>query len=267
VNVITGSGSHGQDGPVLRNAVQKLLEKRCMTYSINQGRGSFTVDATSGIILIKPDVVDTKVLLQPSSINEGIKLPLNCNSKRTVDEEHPDFFTRDELLLPSQVAADDANVEKTKALSALEAASAKGEIMRESNLLHKAMELSAKLRDEEERSEEERVQKVLEASRLEEEANLELERQELEHILRLSQHDSSSMQESEEDLLKTAIEESITLGNDHYNIERDKEAQMLEEALRLSLADQQMPDLDEHEKFFCHGNELAALDFRFIAES
>jgi hypothetical protein len=128
------------------------------------------------------------------------------------------------------------------------------------------MELSAKLRDEEERAEEERVQKVLEASRLEEEANLELERQELEHILRLSQHESSVM-ESEEDLLKKAIEESITLGNDHYNIEHDREAEMLEEAMRLSLADQQMPDLDEDEKYFCGGNEHAAVDFRLIAES
>jgi hypothetical protein len=49
--IITGSGKHSHCGPVLRPAIEKYLQKREMNYVLNKGKGSFTVDCTSGIDL------------------------------------------------------------------------------------------------------------------------------------------------------------------------------------------------------------------------
>ena len=51
VTIITGSGKHSQSGPVLRHAVEKTLTKRQMVFRLNHGKGSFIVDAFSGIEL------------------------------------------------------------------------------------------------------------------------------------------------------------------------------------------------------------------------
>lgn len=48
VTIITGKGSHSSQGPVLRSAIQKLLIKRGMNYTIEHHKGAFTVDALSG---------------------------------------------------------------------------------------------------------------------------------------------------------------------------------------------------------------------------
>lgn len=64
VTVITGSGSHSTHGPVLRSAVQTLLVKRGMNFSIEPGKGAFTVDALSGWDLYASEVpADSKILL------------------------------------------------------------------------------------------------------------------------------------------------------------------------------------------------------------
>ncbi|KAL7482558.1 hypothetical protein ACHAW6_008235 [Cyclotella cf. meneghiniana] len=64
VTVITGSGSHSTHGPVLRSAVQTLLVKRGMNFSIEPGKGAFTVDALSGWDLYASEVpTDSKILL------------------------------------------------------------------------------------------------------------------------------------------------------------------------------------------------------------
>ncbi|KAL9189524.1 hypothetical protein ACHAXT_009199 [Thalassiosira profunda] len=51
VQIITGAGSHSSHGPVLRNAVQRLLEKRGMDFRLERGGGAFQVDALSGVDL------------------------------------------------------------------------------------------------------------------------------------------------------------------------------------------------------------------------
>jgi hypothetical protein len=64
VTIITGKGSHSSQGPVLRSAVQKLLIKRGMTYSIEHHKGAFTVDALSGWDLYaRGAATDSKVQL------------------------------------------------------------------------------------------------------------------------------------------------------------------------------------------------------------
>lgn len=69
--IVTGSGSHSSDGPVLRSAIDKLLQRRRMTYHItpHSGRGSFTVDANSGHELVYRDEgrrTDSKVVVARS---------------------------------------------------------------------------------------------------------------------------------------------------------------------------------------------------------
>lgn len=54
VQIITGSGSHSSHGPVLRNAVQRLLDKRGMDFRLERGGGAFQVDALSGHDLFDP---------------------------------------------------------------------------------------------------------------------------------------------------------------------------------------------------------------------
>ncbi len=39
VAIITGSGSHSNSGPVIRNAVEKVLQKRQMTYNLTCKKG------------------------------------------------------------------------------------------------------------------------------------------------------------------------------------------------------------------------------------
>ena len=49
VEVITGSGSHSMDGPVLREAVRSVLDLREMKY-IQLNAGSFAINVKVGII-------------------------------------------------------------------------------------------------------------------------------------------------------------------------------------------------------------------------
>lgn len=64
VQIITGSGSHSRHGPILRSAVQKLLDKRRMIWKLEHGGGSFQVDALSGDDLYDPgEATDSKVLI------------------------------------------------------------------------------------------------------------------------------------------------------------------------------------------------------------
>jgi Smr domain len=67
VQVITGSGIHSTEGPVLRDAVKDLLSRRQMLYTLDKGKGSFTVKANSGQLLYAASQpTDTKVIVQPA---------------------------------------------------------------------------------------------------------------------------------------------------------------------------------------------------------
>jgi len=64
VLIVTGSGSHSQEGPVLRGAIENLLIKRSIKYHQMRGRGSFLVNALSGLVLYEPDQPkDSKVIV------------------------------------------------------------------------------------------------------------------------------------------------------------------------------------------------------------
>jgi hypothetical protein len=106
VTVVTGTGAHSSDGPILRTAVQALLEKRKMVHTVNRGKGSFTVKANSGFVLYAPEAPkDTKVVLQEATAAFPPLPKSYLISRTTISRINP---------LPSEVAASDANVEDSR---------------------------------------------------------------------------------------------------------------------------------------------------------
>jgi hypothetical protein len=74
VLVITGTGRHSgsSGGPVIRSAVQQLLDKRCMSYQLVNGKGAFLVQADSGFALYQPEAyTDTKLLIKSVDSEEA----------------------------------------------------------------------------------------------------------------------------------------------------------------------------------------------------
>ena len=165
VTVITGSGAHSHNGPILRTAVQSLLEKRQMEFTLNRGKGSFLVNADSGFVLYDPEApTDTKVVLQKASsannkdyssftpmsklvarappVSHMIPLPSevatinDTNPKameKEIKKETNNDWEKDMNPLPSEVAANDAN---QKAMEK--------EIKKETKEIEQALSLSMK---------------------------------------------------------------------------------------------------------------------------
>jgi hypothetical protein len=116
VTLITGSGSHSQQGPVLRQAVQKTLIKRQMDFSINRGKGSFSVNALSGIDLFADDRVKqySKVVFMPRNSNDNDVQLTGRLKPAPISSTRPRFQLGP---LPSQVAEDDKLLEEVKLTS------------------------------------------------------------------------------------------------------------------------------------------------------
>lgn len=111
VLVITGSGAHSPEGPVLRDAVQNLLEKRKMKYSINRGKGSFTVNANSGIEFYEPgQPVCSKVILKEAPA----KLPAIPKGGVTIPGHNLGLVYRDDAPTPNEVAATEKAIEASR---------------------------------------------------------------------------------------------------------------------------------------------------------
>jgi len=97
VCVVTGTGSHSSDGPVIRNAVKKLLSKRKMEFR-KLTPGSFMVNASTGIVLHAPDPpVDTKlkVIPRPSLPNVLSK----CAKEESSNAGHGRAATENDIIL------------------------------------------------------------------------------------------------------------------------------------------------------------------------
>ena len=111
VLVITGSGAHSPDGPVLRNSVEALLQKRQMQFITNRGRGSFNVKANSGIVFYEPDAPrDTKVIVKnaPETIPALPKPPKISNLAQVALDYGDDAPT------PCEVVATEKAIEESR---------------------------------------------------------------------------------------------------------------------------------------------------------
>jgi hypothetical protein len=135
VLVITGSGAHSPEGPTLRDAVMNLLNKRKMEYSVNRGKGSFTVNASSGIAFYEPpNPVDSKILLKETPE----KIPaLPKGPSRYVDSVCALVHDDDSPTLQEVVAIEKAITEsRTEQLKVL------SEEKREEHILKRAASMS-----------------------------------------------------------------------------------------------------------------------------
>lgn len=165
VTIITGSGKHSSHGPVLRQAIQHVLEKREMTFHLNdKGKGSFCVDALSGIDLVDRALmrhVSTKIVtireddeqqakgvtLFPRAIPGGMKNGLRMSQDEALDNNHSNG--NDELLpTPGEVARDDDLIQRIKMLSHNEAIQIKSLQTKEENELQKAVKASAEIQED-----------------------------------------------------------------------------------------------------------------------
>lgn len=260
VTIITGSGSHSSHGPILRSVVQRLLEKRGMTYQLERGGGAFRVNALSGHDLYQAGApVDSKVVVvndndsfhQMASASRrrnpnergsfadtvGIMQQQHQQQSRpTTQSSHRPMHTLSIPIaaaaasqpssfydpLPSQVAAEDKNVR-----TALEQSS------NETNNLQR-------YRDQMERKHEEELERAIEASRKSlSDANdaASQEREGQQSLLQLVSERSivdeeirkeQAQREFEEELLK-AIEQSLHL--EQLKGEEDDETKASEEYL------------------------------------
>lgn len=70
--IVTTREQHSAHGPILRDAVQKLLKKRGMRYRLGTGGGAFQVDALSGWDLYDPGPATTSkvVVAEESEFHE-----------------------------------------------------------------------------------------------------------------------------------------------------------------------------------------------------
>ena len=260
VTIITGSGSHSSHGPILRSVVQRLLEKRGMTYQLERGGGAFRVNTLSGHDLYQAGApVDSKVVVvndndsfhqmasasRRSNPNErgsfadtvGImQQQQKQQSRSTTQSSHRPMHTLSIPIaaaaasqpssfydpLPSQVAAEDKNVR-----TALEQSS------NEINNLQR-------YRDQMERKHEEELERAIEASRKSlSDANdaASQEREGQQSLLQLVSERSivdeeirkeQAQREFEEELLR-AIEQSLHL--EQLKGEEDEETNASEEYL------------------------------------
>lgn len=113
VLVITGSGKHSKDGPVLRSAIEKYLEKRQMHFVLNRGKGAFTVDCASGIDLYfdhHQKVCSKVVVIEREQIKmEESRNNSTWKSSVTIHMKKPDESLVNSIPIPKRSSKADLN--------------------------------------------------------------------------------------------------------------------------------------------------------------
>ena len=198
VLVITGSGAHSPDGPTLRDAVMNLLDKRQMLYSVNRGKGSFTVNACSGFAFYEPpSPVDSKILLKetPDKIPALPKGPTKTVGLLVYGDDAP---TLQEVVAIDKAITESRN-EQLKVFS---------EDKREENILKRVSSMSLLESKKMEQEEQEIIQRAVSVSLIEnfwsEESS---SSDDLQRALELSQNDFETIDEE----LRMALKLSMTL--------------------------------------------------------
>eukprot|EP00537_Pseudo-nitzschia_pungens_P014529 CAMPEP_0172396738 /NCGR_PEP_ID=MMETSP1061-20121228/26743_1 /TAXON_ID=37318 /ORGANISM="Pseudo-nitzschia pungens, Strain cf. pungens" /LENGTH=267 /DNA_ID=CAMNT_0013128683 /DNA_START=194 /DNA_END=997 /DNA_ORIENTATION=+ len=182
VKIITGTGAHSPDGPVLRGAIKALLQKREMEFRMTEGKGSFLVNAVSGIVLYDPpQPTDSKVVVAPNwssrSANNVIRRIITEGINESKKELKKNFHNR---------ANEKAAMDKA---------------------LAKSLEETRK-RNEEEKHANEQLERALSVSRLDELKEREEEAR-MKEALENSKRELIEQSIDEEELIRRAMEESM----------------------------------------------------------
>mmetsp|Transcript_66963 Transcript_66963/g.193519 ORF Transcript_66963/g.193519 Transcript_66963/m.193519 type:complete len:303 (-) Transcript_66963:60-968(-) len=205
VLVVTGSGAHSPEGPVLRSAVENLLQKRQMEFIVNRGKGSFTVKANSGIVFYEPDApVDTKLIIRDAP--ERIPSLPTAAKFRLV---RGGLLDEDESPTPNEVAATDKAFEESRKYHEKSMQEAK----KEENMMKRAVSMSMLEAKKDEEEEEAMVHRAMSMSLLERRPSEDEFDEELRKALELSQKDlqTSFHTDSEAGDLEAALELSRTI--------------------------------------------------------
>lgn len=277
VQIITGSGSHSSHGPILRTAVQKLLQKRGMTFRLEQGGGAFQVDALSGFDLYDSGVAtDSKIVVAEQDDFHQLALSRKRNAvgnvghasmgscasnsgpPRTVSVSAPSSSLRHSNFdpLPSQVASADAVLRTATELSVGETQQQRNSQRRtsmeferqfnravsESQLEQIAIPIRREAKIEEE--EENALKLAYEQSLIDEQHHRQLAEKQYENTIMLAMEESTreanrqkASEVSEDDLVQQAMAESMALAEAEEA--NNSEDVLLEMALAESLMEEE----------------------------
>jgi len=236
VLIITGSGAHSSQGPVLRSVIEALLRKRKIEYRIMKGKGSFLVNSASGIVLYEPaQPRDSKVIIAPTSTltdASGLDFIRRSTLERQLSENRDGSrkaLKKEFYNIRNEEAAYDKAISK----SLEEKAREKDEVK---ELLDKAVDLSL-AEKQREIDEEKKLSKVIEISKRESIVNEMDEDEQIQKMLALSKAEYD--QQNDPDIyLQQVLELSQNERNESFvrNHGEDPEDELLK-VLELSVVD------------------------------
>jgi len=272
VTIVTGTGSHSAQGPVLRNAVKRLLDKRGMTYSLANGRGAYVVDALSGCELHGPAPAATSTKVVTADRQEFQRMA-SLGKKRNGDASMAQNLgavaaagQRSESAsharsavgargshnpLPAHAVTEDELVKSARQRSAATAQRRKQEERRRNKMEEQDLERAVRLSKIEQRisknqadEETELLEQTLSASAADEEGRRRAEerrfREEMERAL--AQSANYEEERTEEELIERAMRESV--------VGLSPEERLLHQVIAASLAEEDAPrrtSLDEED--------------------
>ena len=179
-----------------------------MNFQLNPNKGSFCVDALSGIDLVSREnirKIDTKVIVVSTGGGDGQNVQLvnreTTSSMEAVRLNHLTLSNTDSssnsvmddisndasLLTPSEVAKDDEQIQMAKTFSQVEAAKEQSIKVKEQNELDKAVHHSIKLTKEMEEEERELLKEAMELSKQHHVQSNEDEEEMIQHVLAMSE--------------------------------------------------------------------------------
>lgn len=256
VRIITGSGSHGRDGPVLRNGVKRLLDNREMTYML-ENPGSFLVQPDSGVVFDSEasSSSDTKIIVVAQD-SEPLSPSLRTSSADVLSHMRATGPTL--MGLPVAAGTFEAGLNGSSfAKEPLHAASIPQHIQsiswatpadtkREEEALAKAKLLSI----EEEREIRRKEQKALEQAMRQSELLHAREKEEDEKLVQValvrSQQEIRQASEEEEQLLKKALTLSKRQEEEEEAIAGMRESSILKEAIEASEREEEQKRREEN---------------------
>jgi hypothetical protein len=254
VRIITGTGSHSTNGPVLRTSVRKLLEKRQMSWESDTS-GSFLVNSNTGITLYREAAVDTKVMVVEAqavlapiratrcvSFGQPILATVVNDTGITIESSSApssERFASWADSTPAQVASADQALYNTRELSMITENAERKTREYDKQEVARALALSKKDLEHEEAEEQALLEQVLALSSAEQEQFTPLkgltEEELLQQGLEESQRELSETEELSEQELDRALREALEKSVEDISYCDPEEERLIREAMEMSL--------------------------------
>lgn len=233
VSIITGSGSHSQAGPVLRSAVESLLQRRRMEF-VRDTPGSFLVNAQSGEVWYKEhQATDTKLIIA-SEQDELVRMQ---RVHQQVNRKHKN--RPGNLNLQGRSSSTESISTASSASSLLDLAGPSvSEVMQDENTLARVKDESRRLAEESTKRSKVAAKKDLEIALR---ASADTYRQEesefeslLEETLKLSQQQAVQELREEEALMNRVLQESQRQQSMPQELSTEEWEAMIQQVLKIS---------------------------------